>query len=184
MTVYIDAYRRFNDRLCAVILFVGKLVVASWVLALFVSALTRHLTGVGYDWVLELPPMLVPWVVFPMSAVLLRRSRHITVDFLPMMLGAQGRRRLHILVAAIALAAAAVFFIAGVQATMLFRSMGQLTQMELQFPLWYMYLSFPAGFGVMTIFAFEVLLREVFAPEGMGDLAPEAHAPVTSDWVD
>jgi TRAP-type C4-dicarboxylate transport system permease small subunit len=181
---FIDVYRRFNDRLTDVILVVSKVIVASWVLALFVAALTRHITGVGYDWMLELPPMLVPWVVFPLSAVLLRRNHHITVDFLPLMLGATKRRWLRVLVAAIALAASVVFFIAGFQATILFRDMGQLTQMELQFPLWYIYLSFPAGFGVMVIFALEVLLRELFAPSGTDDLEPGAHAVSTSEWVD
>lgn len=184
MRKFIDVYRRFNDRLAGAIVFVAKVVVASWVLALFIAALTRHVTGVGYDWMLELPPMLVPWVVFPMSAVLLRRNHHITVDFLPLMLGAIGQRWLRVLVAAIALAASLVFFIAGFQATTLFRGMGQMTQMELQFPLWYIYLSFPAGFGVMVIFALEVLLRELFAPSRKDDLETGVHAVSTSAWVD
>jgi TRAP-type C4-dicarboxylate transport system permease small subunit len=174
MTGLIDGYRRFNDRLSDAIVFVCKLIVASWVLALFVGAVTRYLTGVGYDWVQELPPILVPWVVFPLAGVLLRRDGHITVDFLPLVMGAGGRRVLRIIVAAIALGASIVFMIAGHEATLLFRSMGQLTQMELEFPLWYIYLSFPVGFALMANFAFEVLLFELLGRDrGLAD----AHKP-------
>ena len=39
---------------------------AIMVLALTGSAVTRYVSGTGYDWFIELPPALVPWMVFPL----------------------------------------------------------------------------------------------------------------------
>ena len=52
------------------------------VMALSLSAITRYISGTGYDWLIELPPILVCWLVFPLLGPLLKEGNHIQVDFL------------------------------------------------------------------------------------------------------
>ena len=39
-------------------------IVSIMVLALSASALTRYISGHGFDWFIELPPALVSWLCF------------------------------------------------------------------------------------------------------------------------
>ena len=48
------------------------------VAALALSATTR-VTGTGFAWFIELPPVMVSWLVFPLLGPLL--AQHIKVDF-------------------------------------------------------------------------------------------------------
>ena len=58
-------------------------VAAVLVLALATSAITRYISGTGFDWFIEIPPALIPWMVFPLLGPLLRSGSHIQVDLLP-----------------------------------------------------------------------------------------------------
>ena len=53
-----------NNFLAKVSYFIGILIVATMVMALSLSAITRYISGTGYDWLIELPPVLVCWLVF------------------------------------------------------------------------------------------------------------------------
>ena len=71
-----------NNILNRVILWLATIIVALMVLALSLSALTRYVSGIGYDWFIELPPVLTSWLVFPLLGPLLVQGKHIKVDFL------------------------------------------------------------------------------------------------------
>ncbi|QIE55056.1 TRAP transporter small permease [Pikeienuella piscinae] len=149
---------RINTAIERIVIAVGALIVAAMVLIVFGGALTRYATGIGFGVAVELPPMLMPWLVFPLAGVLLRSGSHIAVDFLPEKLGGGGLRVLRAVIALIAIGAGATFVIAGWDAASLFRDIGQVTEMEWEFPIWYIYLSFPVGFAVLISFAVENLL--------------------------
>ena len=53
-----------NNILNRVILWLATIIVALLVLALSLSALTRYVSGIGYDWFIELPPVLISQVGF------------------------------------------------------------------------------------------------------------------------
>ena len=55
-----------NIKLAKIIYATSMLIVAIMVSALSLSALTRYISGNGYDWFIELPPVLVSWLVFPL----------------------------------------------------------------------------------------------------------------------
>lgn len=150
---------RINNVIERVVIALGALIVAAMVLIVFGGAVTRYITGAGFGFVVELPPMLMPWLVFPLAGVLMRGGTHITVDFLPEKLGTGGLRVLRAVIALIAIGAGATFVVAGWYATSLFRDIGQVTEMEWEFPIWYIYLSFPVGFAILISFALENLLR-------------------------
>jgi len=58
----------------------------------------------------------------------------------------------------IAFGAAIVFLLAGREAVSLFIGLGQMMELEIDIPIWWMYLAFPVGFAMMAFFALEELL--------------------------
>ncbi len=178
MLALLNILARINGLIERAVMVLGALLVALAVVVVFGGAVTRHLTGIGYSFVLELPPMLMPWLVFPVAGALLRGDRHIAVDFLPERLGSGPRRALRIVVSVIALLAALIFANAGAEAVALFRDTGQLTEMEIEFPIWWMYLSFPVGFAILASFALENLL---YAISGLEPAQVSAFGPDMSE---
>ena len=94
-----------NNILNRVILWLATIIVALMVLALSLSALTRYVSGIGYDWFIELPPVLTSWLVFPLLGPLLVQGKHIKVDFLTSILSDKSKVILRMFVATIALMA-------------------------------------------------------------------------------
>lgn len=132
---------------------------AIMVLALTGSAVTRYLSGTGYDWFIELPPALVPWMVFPLLGPLLRSGSHIQVDLLPALLEGKAALWLKLFVYSLMVLGSLIFLQAGNEAVALFRRLGQLMELEIELPIWWMYLAFPTGFFILLLFSFELWLE-------------------------
>ena len=157
-----------NERLEKAIYLFAMFIVANMVLALFLSAVVRYLSGTGYDWFIELPPILTSWLVFPLLGPLLKSGSHIKVELFNNVLNPRQFSMLRLLIATIALLSSIVFLIAGIQATNLYFMLGQVMELEIEIPIWWIYLAFPTGFGIMTLFATELMLVEL---KTMRDLA-------------
>ena len=156
-----EIYQRINDQLEAAVLAFAGLVVAVIVLLPAIALATRLITGEGYSFLAETAPQLVPWVVFPMVGVLLRRDGHITVDMVPHFL--QGRKLvlLRAFVFALCLAATLAMAFFGARTTSFFATLGQLTTTEIEFPLWYLYVAYPLGFFLAANFCLESMIGEL-----------------------
>ena len=150
-----------NNILNKVILWLATIIVALMVLALSLSALTRYVSGIGYDWFIELPPVLTSWLVFPLLGPLLVQGKHIKVDFLTSILSDKSRIILRIFVAIVALMAGLIFCKAGVDATVLYYNLGQKMELEIDVPIWWMYLAFPTGFLILILFSTQMFLEEI-----------------------
>ena len=74
--------RVVNNYLASATLTLAMLIIFIMVTALFLSAATRFITGTGFAWFIELPPVLVSWFVFPLLGPLLKKWQQIKVDFL------------------------------------------------------------------------------------------------------
>lgn len=153
--------RLLNTALLKLAYATAMMIVALMVMALSLSAITRFFSGTGYDWLIELPPVLVCWLVFPLLGPLLKEGRHIQVDFLSSVLSGRQGYLLRIFINVTALVAALIFFKAGLEATQLYFRMGQMMELEIDLPIWWMYLSFPVGFAIMAFFAIELLVDSV-----------------------
>lgn len=151
-----------NNFLAKVSYFIGILIVAIMVMALSLSAITRYISGTGYDWLIELPPVLVCWLVFPLLGPLLREGNHIQVDFLASLTSSRQAKILKLLMNLTALIASLVFFKAGVEATSLYFKLGQMMELEIDIPIWWMYLSFPVGFMILALFALELTFQAIY----------------------
>lgn len=151
-----------NNFLAKVSYFIGIVIVAIMVMALSLSAITRYISGTGYDWLIELPPVLVCWLVFPLLGPLLREGNHIQVDFLASLTSSRQAKILKLLMNLTALIASLVFFKAGLEATFLYFNLGQMMELEIDIPIWWMYLSFPVGFIILALFALELTFQAIY----------------------
>ena len=106
---------KFNEWIEKTVYLLAIFIVANMVLALFLSALVRYLSGTGYDWFIELPPILTSWLVFPLLGPLLKSGSHIKVDILNNTLSSQNLSLLRLVISLIALIASIVFLMAGLK---------------------------------------------------------------------
>ena len=150
-----------NNIFNKVILWLATIIVALMVLALSLSALTRYVSGIGYDWFIELPPVLTSWLVFPLLGPLLVQGKHIKVDFLTSILSDKSKIILRMFVALVALMAGLIFCKAGIDATVLYYNLGQKMELEIDVPIWWMYLAFPTGFLILILFSTQMFLQEI-----------------------
>ena len=142
-----------NAVLSKITFFIAMAIVCIMVLALSASALTRYISGHGFDWFIELPPALVSWLVFPMLGPLLKTGNHIEVDFVSTIISARKIKYIKLFVYLISLISSFIFFKAGLDATVLFYNLGQMMELEIDVPIWIMFLSFPVGFIIMGLFS-------------------------------
>ena len=163
LTVALARFSKFNEWLEKAVYLLATFIVANMVLALFLSALVRYLSGTGYDWFIELPPILTSWLVFPMLGPLLKSGSHIKVDVLNNTLSPQNLSLLRLVISLIALIASIIFLMAGIEATSLYFKLGQVMELEIEIPVWWVYLAFPTGFLIMAVFALELVLSELLA---------------------
>ena len=117
---------RLNDFLSKLSYSLAMLIVAIMVMALSLSAITRYVSGTGYDWLIELPPILVCWLVFPLLGPLLKEGNHIQVDFLSSLVSSTTNKYIKILMNITAFLASLIFFKAGFDATALYYRLGQM----------------------------------------------------------
>ena len=82
------------------------------------------------------------------------------MDVLPDKLRGKPRSFLMIAVYGLVLAVGIQFLIAGIVAVRYYKEMGFETHTEFIFPVWVTYIPFPAGFGMLILFAFEMLWEE------------------------
>ena len=150
-----------NKILNRIILWLAMFIIALMVLALSMSALTRYVSGIGYDWFIELPPVLTSWLVFPLLGPLLLQGKHIKVDFLTSIISDKNKSILRIFVAIVAFTAGVIFCKAGIDATVLYYNLGQKMELEIDVPIWWMYLAFPTGFSILILFSTQMLLEEI-----------------------
>ena len=147
-----------NRVLSKIVFFIAMAIVSIMVLALSASALTRYISGHGFDWFIELPPALVSWLVFPMLGPLIKTGNHIEVDFVSTFMTKRSIKLVKFFVYFISLLSSFIFFKAGLDATVLFYNLGQMMELEIDVPIWYMFLSFPVGFVIMGLFSLELLI--------------------------
>lgn len=117
-------------------------------------------------WVEELCQYLMVYLCFLGSAIAWGRREHLTVDFLPSLLGPKWRRALAIAVDAVVLVFAA--WAAHASAEFALFSMRKIS-ISLEAPVGYGYLGAPIGFAIIA------LQSLIFMVAGRGDAAFVAH---------
>ena len=57
--------------------------------------------------------------------------------------------------------ASLIFIKAVFDATALYYRLGQMMELELDIPIWWMYLSFPVGFAILALFSIEMTIQAI-----------------------
>ena len=174
----LDAYKRLNDWIEVGIRVVSGALLAVIIVLPFAGTVIRLITGEGYTWLAETPPQLVPWVVFPLIGVMLRHQRHIAVDVLPYLFGTRVLNAIRAIVLLICIAAAVVFCVFGTKTVAFFMQLGQISTTEVEFPLWYLYVSYPVGFALAANFSLEAFLMQI---AGRAEARDESLTPVMTE---
>ena len=155
------ALRVVNNFLANAAITLAMFIVFLMVAALTLSASTRFITGTGFAWFIELPPVLVSWLVFPLLGPLLKKGQHIKVDFLTPILSDKYKKILFLIVNLIAFISACVFFKAGLDATIMYYNLGQVMEIEISIPIWWMFLAFPVGFLILALSSLELIFENI-----------------------
>ena len=153
-----NTLRVVNKFLASVAMTLAMCIIFIMVAALTLSASTRFFTGSGFAWFIELPPVLVSWLVFPLLGPLLKKGQHIQVDFLTPIISDKSKKILNLSVNLIAFISACIFFKAGFDATQLYYNLGQMLDIEISVPIWWMFLAFPVGFFILGLTSLELLI--------------------------
>ena len=142
---------------------VAGTILAGTTLCLSAEALGRTLFSRTWGFMEELPALFMPYLVFLLLGVALKRNLHVSVDLLPAFL--KGRSKIVL--------EAAVYLVTGIGACFLlygallgvrgFYLMGFKTTTEIVFPIWIFYLSLALGFGLLTLFAVEMFVRTIIS---------------------
>jgi len=155
------ALRAINNLFASASMMLAMSIIFIMVAALFLSATTRFITGTGFAWFIELPPVLVSWLVFPLLGPLLKKGQHIKVDFLTPLVSKKIKKILFFVVNLVAFISACIFFKAGLDATIMYYNLGQVMEIEISIPIWWMFLAFPVGFLILALASLELMFDNI-----------------------
>ena len=96
-----------------------------------------------------------------MLGPLLKRSQHIQVDFITSLISKKSKKILNFIVNFVVLISSCVFLKAGYDATLLYFNLGQMLEIEMSVPIWWMFLAFPVGFFILGLVAIELLVENI-----------------------
>jgi TRAP-type C4-dicarboxylate transport system permease small subunit len=159
--IFLNPLEQFNKVISQIVFALATALIGLIVLALTMSAVTRYVSGNGYDWFIELPPAMVTWLVFPLLGPLFKSGQHISVDFVTVFLSDTQVAFLKFLTHVVTLIAAVIFTQAGIGATQLYIQLGELMELEIEIPVWWIYLAFPVGFIILGLISLELLLLDL-----------------------
>ena len=169
---FLKPLEKFNKIVSQCVFALATTLIGLIVLALTMSAVTRYVSGNGYDWFIELPPDMVTWLVFPLLGPLFKSGQHISVDFVTVFLNKAQVSFLKFLTHITAFIAAIIFTQAGIEATQLFIQLGETMELEIEIPVWWIYLAFPVGFIILGLISLELILLDIktFFSKSFGNL--------------
>ena len=159
--LFLSPLGQFNKVISQIVFALATALIGLIVLALTMSAVTRYVSGNGYDWFIELPPAMVTWMVFPLLGPLFKSGQHISVDFVTVFLRSPQVTFLKFLTHVVTLIAAVIFTQAGIEATQLYIQLGELMELEIEIPVWWIYLAFPVGFIILGLISLELILLDL-----------------------
>jgi len=159
--LFLSPLGQFNKVISQIVFALATALIGLIVLALTMSAVTRYVSGNGYDWFIELPPAMVTWMVFPLLGPLFKSGQHISVDIVTVFLSSPQVAFLKFLTHVVTLIAAVIFTQAGIEATQLYIQLGELMELEIEIPVWWIYLAFPVGFIILGLISLELILLDL-----------------------
>jgi len=154
-------WSRVSHFLEKILVAVACIILAGTTLSLSAEALGRAFFSRTWGFMEELPSLFMPYMVFLLLGVALKRNLHVAVDLLPIFLKGRARAILIAIVyLAVGLSSCLLLYgaILGVRG---FYQMGFKTTTEIALPIWIFYLSLVIGFGLLILFSAEMFVGSV-----------------------
>jgi TRAP-type C4-dicarboxylate transport system permease small subunit len=142
---------------------VACIILGGTTLSLSAEALARTCFSRTWGLMEELPSLFLPYVVFLLLGVALKRNLHVSVDLLPTFLNGRAKLVLEAIIY-LATGVGSCFLLYGAMLGVKgFYQMGLKTTTEIAFPLWVFYLSLVIGFGLLALFAAELFVKSILS---------------------
>ncbi len=166
---FVGALAQFSVALAAVCLLIG-LALIGW------AVVMRYAFNRAPVWVDDVVGFSLVAIVMLAAAETLRRGEHFGVDLLVTRLGLRARRWAQAWAALATIAIAAVLVVNGWQSAIFAKTLGMVTEGQLEWPTWALMLFMPLGGALLLLAAIEQLWRAAAgvaapesAPHGGGD---------------
>jgi len=156
-------WSRVSHFLEKVLMAVACIILAGTTLSLSAEALARTFFSRTWGLMEELPALFMPYLVFLLLGVALKRNLHVSVDLLPAFLKGRAKAVLDaVIYLAVGMCSCILLYSAllGVKG---FYHMGFRTTTEIAFPIWIFYLSLVIGFGILILFAAEMFVQSILS---------------------
>jgi TRAP-type C4-dicarboxylate transport system permease small subunit len=153
--------KKLNNILEKVFLAVACIILAGTTLGLSAEALGRTIFNRTWGFMEELPALFMPYMVFLLLGVALKRGVHISMDLLPTFLKGRAKAILTVLIyLAVTLGSCFLLYgaLLGVRG---FYRMGFTTTTEIVFPIWIFYLSLVIGFALLILCSAEMSVESI-----------------------
>ena len=146
-----------------VLMAVACIILAATTLSLSAEALARTFFSRTWGLMEELPSLFMPYLVFLLLGVALKRNLHVSVDLLPAFLKSRAKTVLEAIIY-LATGVGSCFLLYGAMLGVKgFYQMGLGTTTEIAFPLWIFYLSLVVGYGLLVFFAAEMFVKSIIS---------------------
>ncbi|WP_010139415.1 TRAP transporter small permease [Oceanicola sp. S124] len=143
------------------LLLTGALIAMASVL--FAQVVMRYFLRSPFSWSEELARYILVWAAIVGVSLAVRESRHIRVDFLPLVFGPRSERLFSIISHLGVLAFSLVMISAGLPLIERLARIGQ-TSPALGIPMWTIYLAIPVGFGLTVLRTLQALYFDIMRP--------------------
>lgn len=156
-------WSRVSHFLEKVLMAVACIILAATTLSLSAEALARTFFSRTWGLMEELPSLFMPYLVFLLLGVALKRNLHVSVDLLPALLKGRAKTVIEAVIH-LATGVGSCFLLYGAMLGVKgFYQMGLGTTTEIAFPLWIFYLSLVIGFGLLVLFAAEMFVKSILS---------------------
>jgi TRAP-type C4-dicarboxylate transport system permease small subunit len=156
-------WSRVSHFLEKVLVAVACIILAGTTLSLTAEALGRILFNRTWGFMEELPSLFMPYLVFLLLGVALKRNLHVSVDLLPTFLKGRAKAILMSIIYLVIGMGSCLLLYGAILGVKGFYQMGFKTTTEISFPIWIFYLSLVIGFGLLIVFAAEMFVGSVIS---------------------
>lgn len=129
---------------------------------LFAQVVMRYFLRAPFVWSEELARYILVWTAIVGVSLAVRERRHISVDFLPIILGEKSYRLFAIIAHLGVLAFSLVMISASIPLIQRIAAIGQ-TSPALGIPMWIVYAAVPVGFALTLLRTIQALIVDSFA---------------------
>ncbi len=158
-----DCWSRVSHFIEKGLVAVACIILAGTTLSLSAEALVRTFFSRTWGLMEELPSLFMPYLVFLLLGVALKRNLHVSVDLLPSFLKGRAKAVLDAIIYLATGVGSCLLFYGAMLGVKGFYQMGFRTTTEIAFPIWIFYLSLVVGYGLLVFFAAEMFVKSILS---------------------